>query len=90
MELGELTARVERVSHRYAAEFGIGRSSDWHILKLHEVVGELTQVHRMREGQARSKGRLRQTWTPGSPPRSPTSCATRCWSRGITTSTWRR
>jgi NTP pyrophosphatase (non-canonical NTP hydrolase) len=56
MELGELTARVERVSHRYAAEFGIGRSSDWHILKLHEEVGELTQVHLMREGQARSKG----------------------------------
>lgn len=56
MDLRELTAQLERVSRRYAAEFGIDRSSDWQILKLHEEVGELTQVHLMREGQARSKG----------------------------------
>ncbi|MFC4946854.1 hypothetical protein [Pseudonocardia sp. GCM10023141] len=56
MDLGELTAQVERVSRQSAAEFGIDRSSDWQILKLQEEVGELTQVHLMREGQARSKG----------------------------------
>jgi len=44
------------VSRQYATKFGIERSSDWQILKLHEEVGELTQVHLMREGQARSKG----------------------------------
>jgi NTP pyrophosphatase (non-canonical NTP hydrolase) len=52
MDLGQLTAQVERVSR----QFGVERSSDWQILKLHEEVGELTQVHLMREGQARSKG----------------------------------
>ncbi len=56
MDLRELTAQVERVSRGYAAEFGIDRSSDWHILKLQEEVGELTQLHLMREGQARTKG----------------------------------
>jgi NTP pyrophosphatase (non-canonical NTP hydrolase) len=56
MDLRELTAQVERVSRQYAAAFGIERSSNWQILKLHEEVGELTQVHLMREGQARSKG----------------------------------
>lgn len=56
MDLRELTAQVEAVSARYAERFGIDRNSDWHILKLHEEVGELTQAHLMREGQARSKG----------------------------------
>ena len=56
MDLRELTAQVERVSRQYAAEFGIERSSDWQIMKLHEEVGELTQAHLMRQGQARSKG----------------------------------
>ena len=56
MDLRELTEQVERVSHRYAESFGIARSSDWRILKLHEEVGELTQAHLMRQGQARSKG----------------------------------
>ncbi|WP_214402028.1 hypothetical protein [Pseudonocardia lacus] len=56
MDLHELTARVEAVSARYAERFGIDRSGDWHLLKLHEEVGELTQAHLMREGQARTKG----------------------------------
>ncbi|WP_433295967.1 hypothetical protein ACQPZQ_14775 [Pseudonocardia sp. CA-142604] len=56
MDLRELTAQVERVSRQYAAEFGIERTSDWQIMKLHEEVGELTQAHLMRQGQARSKG----------------------------------
>jgi NTP pyrophosphatase (non-canonical NTP hydrolase) len=56
VDLQELAASVERVSQRYASTFGIERTSDWQILKLHEEVGELTQVHLMRQGQARPKG----------------------------------
>jgi NTP pyrophosphatase (non-canonical NTP hydrolase) len=59
VDLTELAASVERVSRHYAATFGIERTSDWQILKLHEEVGELTQVHLMREGQARPKGHTR-------------------------------
>jgi NTP pyrophosphatase (non-canonical NTP hydrolase) len=56
VDLRELAAQVERVSRQYAEDLGIMRSSDWHILKLHEEVGELTQAHLMRQGQARAKG----------------------------------
>jgi NTP pyrophosphatase (non-canonical NTP hydrolase) len=56
VDIGELTAQVEHVSRVYAARFGITRDDDWQILKLHEEVGELTQAHLMRRGQARSKG----------------------------------
>lgn len=47
---------MEQVSQRYAETFGIVRTGDWYIMKLHEEVGELTQAHLMRDGQARSKG----------------------------------
>ncbi len=56
MDLQELAASVACVSLRYASTFGIERTSDWQILKLQEEVGELTQVHLMRQGQARRKG----------------------------------
>lgn len=56
VDIRELTARVEHVSQVYAARFRITRDDDWQILKLQEEVGELTQVHLMRRGQARSKG----------------------------------
>ncbi|MHA6630248.1 hypothetical protein ACU61A_32805 [Pseudonocardia sichuanensis] len=56
MDLRSLTTQVERVSRHYAERFGITRSSDWHLLKLHEEVGELTQAHLMRQGQSRQKG----------------------------------
>jgi len=56
VNIRELTAQVEYVSRGYAARFGIDRDSNWQILKLHEEVGELTQAHLMRQGQARSKG----------------------------------
>jgi NTP pyrophosphatase (non-canonical NTP hydrolase) len=56
MDIGELTARVEQISQLYASRFGITRDDDWQILKLHEEVGELTQAHLMRQGQARTKG----------------------------------
>jgi NTP pyrophosphatase (non-canonical NTP hydrolase) len=56
MDIGELTRQVEQVSAVYASRFGIERDSNWQILKLQEEVGELTQAHLMRQGQARGKG----------------------------------
>ncbi|HEY8719889.1 pyrophosphatase [Pengzhenrongella sp.] len=56
MDIRELTARVEHISQIYASRFGITRDADWQILKLQEEVGELTQAHLMRQGQARKKG----------------------------------
>jgi NTP pyrophosphatase (non-canonical NTP hydrolase) len=56
MDIDELTTLVEQVSHGYAARFGFTRDDDWFLLKLQEEVGELTQAHLMRCGQARSKG----------------------------------
>jgi NTP pyrophosphatase (non-canonical NTP hydrolase) len=55
-ELTELTGELEAISAAYAERFGIVRDGDWHLLKLHEEIGELTQAHLMREGQARPKG----------------------------------
>jgi NTP pyrophosphatase (non-canonical NTP hydrolase) len=56
MDISELTRQVEYISQLYASRFGITRDDDWQILKLHEEVGELTQAHLMRQGQARAKG----------------------------------
>jgi NTP pyrophosphatase (non-canonical NTP hydrolase) len=56
VDIRELTLQVEHVSQVYAARFRITRDDDWQLLKLHEEVGELTQTHLMRRGQARSKG----------------------------------
>jgi NTP pyrophosphatase (non-canonical NTP hydrolase) len=60
MDIRELTAKVEHVSQIYASRFGITRDDDWQVLKLTEEVGELTQLHLMRRGQARSKGHTPQ------------------------------
>lgn len=57
MDIRDLSARVEEVSQIYASRFGITRDSNWHILKLHEELGELTQAHLMLTGQARTKGK---------------------------------
>ncbi len=56
MDIGELTTQVEHISQLYASRFGIDRDANWQILKLGEEVGELTQAHLMREGQARANG----------------------------------
>ena len=45
----------ERVSQAAAAKFGITRD-DWCQLELQEEVGELTQTHLRRPGQARTNG----------------------------------
>ena len=51
-----LTDAIEAVSSRYAQRYGIRRDVDWCLLKLTEELGELTQAHLKRVGQARSDG----------------------------------
>lgn len=57
MELEDLSRRVEAVSTAYAASHGFERTETWHLLKLQEEVGELTQAYLKRTGQARANGR---------------------------------
>jgi NTP pyrophosphatase (non-canonical NTP hydrolase) len=56
VDLDELCDRVERVAQGYSRRFGVEQDDDWHILKLTEEVGELTQAYLMRVGKARDKG----------------------------------
>ena len=56
MDIKALTDEVEHISRAYASRFEINRDDTWFLLKLHEEVGELTQAHLMRTGQARPKG----------------------------------
>jgi NTP pyrophosphatase (non-canonical NTP hydrolase) len=51
--LQALADAIESVSARYAERFGIRRDLDWCLLKLSEELGELTQAHLKRTGQAR-------------------------------------
>lgn len=57
MDLRELTDRAEQISRTYAARFGIDRTPDWFLLKLHEEVGELTQSYLRSSGRARTGDR---------------------------------
>ena len=54
--LRTLTDAIEAVSSRYAERFGIRRDVEWCLLKLAEELGELTQAHLKRVGQARVDG----------------------------------
>ena len=56
MDLDELCDRIEQVAQGYSRRFGVEQDDDWHILKLAEEVGELTQAYLMRIGKARDKG----------------------------------
>jgi len=53
-DLRSLTEAIEAVSARYAQRFGIRRDLEWCLLKLGEELGELTQAHLKRSGQARA------------------------------------
>jgi NTP pyrophosphatase (non-canonical NTP hydrolase) len=55
-DLRSLTDAIEAVSARYAQRFGIRRDLEWCLLKLGEELGELTQAHLKRSGQARANG----------------------------------
>ena len=53
MNLRELTVTIEAISERYAKAHEFQRTEEWAIMKLAEEVGELTQAHLKRRGQAR-------------------------------------
>ena len=52
-DLMELADRIGAVSDIYAERFEIDRSGDWHVLKLQEEVGELTQAYLTVSGRTR-------------------------------------
>jgi NTP pyrophosphatase (non-canonical NTP hydrolase) len=52
-QLGALAARIAQVSDIYAAKYDIDRSGDWHLLKLQEEMGELTQAYLTVSGRTR-------------------------------------
>ncbi|MFS2318330.1 phosphoribosyl-ATP pyrophosphohydrolase [Maricaulis sp. D1M11] len=52
-DLMELADRIGAVSDIYAERFDIDRSGDWHVLKLQEEVGELTQAYLTVSGRTR-------------------------------------
>lgn len=56
MELTELGDEVEIISRVYERRFGVPRTDDWLVLKLHEEVGELTQAYLARSGRSRDRG----------------------------------
>jgi NTP pyrophosphatase (non-canonical NTP hydrolase) len=60
--LRALTEAIEAVSSRYAERYGIRRDVEWCLMKLTEELGELTQAHLKRVGQARSDGNT-EGWT---------------------------
>ena len=51
--LSALGDRIARVSDIYARNYGIDRSGDWHLLKLQEEMGELTQAYLDATGRSR-------------------------------------
>jgi NTP pyrophosphatase (non-canonical NTP hydrolase) len=54
--LADLMKQFEHASATYASEHGIDRDPDWFLLKLHEELGELTQIWNKASGRARRKG----------------------------------
>jgi NTP pyrophosphatase (non-canonical NTP hydrolase) len=56
MDLKTLTTQLAKVSQIYADRFNINRDDNWHILKIQEELGELTQSYLMLTGQGRQKG----------------------------------
>lgn len=51
--LTALAARIGEVSDIYARNYDIDRSGDWHLLKLQEEMGELTQAYLDATGRSR-------------------------------------
>ncbi len=45
--------RLAAISDRYARVHGIDRGGDWHLLKIHEEMGELTQAYLALTGRSR-------------------------------------
>lgn len=55
--LDVLRAQFEDASARYAATNGLDRDADWFVLKMHEEIGELTQIWNKLSGRGRRRGR---------------------------------
>lgn len=55
--LKALSSQFEEASASYANAHEIKRDCDWFVLKMHEEIGELTQVWNRLHGRARRKGR---------------------------------
>ncbi len=54
MELNDITKNIKAVSDKYAKNCGINRDKDWHLLKIQEELGELTQQHLKLSGRGRA------------------------------------
>lgn len=54
--LKELQKRFDAASLSYCDLHGLERDPDWVMLKLHEEIGELTQVWNTKTGRGRDKG----------------------------------
>src|SRR5262245_10608788 len=55
--LSNLKGQFEEASARYAAANGLERDPDWFVLKMHEELGELTQIWNKLSGRGRRHGR---------------------------------
>jgi NTP pyrophosphatase (non-canonical NTP hydrolase) len=55
--LKPLMDMFEAASSAYAEKNGIERDADWHVFKLQEEIGELTQVWNRVTGRSPAKGR---------------------------------
>lgn len=52
-ELEAFIDRLEAISDRYGRVYGVDRGGDWHLLKLQEEMGELTQAYLAKTGRSR-------------------------------------
>ena len=55
--LNNLKGQFEEASAKYAAANGLKRDPDWFVLKMHEEIGELTQIWNKLSGRGRRHGR---------------------------------
>jgi NTP pyrophosphatase (non-canonical NTP hydrolase) len=52
-DLDILSDRLKAISDRYGRVYDVDRSGDWHLLKLQEEMGELTQAYLAHTGRSR-------------------------------------
>ncbi len=52
-ELESFIDRLKAISDRYERVYGISRAGDWHLLKVQEEMGELTQSYLAMTGRSR-------------------------------------
>jgi len=52
-DLEAFTDRLKAISDRYGRVYGVDRGGDWHLLKVHEEMGELTQAYLARTSRSR-------------------------------------